>query len=643
MSGKAKETAVVSSVHWQRALRGSVAVAALTVMSTAAQAQCVSSGATGDVRGLLGVASGTTINTITSAITTSNTAFLTQSTAFVGAPGNPKPNQQGGGVWGRAIGGQIDTKNTSTTSNVTLGGAAIGGNVVCNTSTQLDFAGFQVGTDLGKFNVNGWNFHYGATAGYLAAKAKDKTAPNPTMTNNLEIPFAGVYAAATRGGFFIDGQVRFDAYQNELNDGVTGNGFFNQYLHARSVSVAGNIGYNHVFANNWFVEPSAGFIWSRTQIDPFSFSGSLVLATSPGIGAPGTLTIDDINSLIGRASVRVGTIVQAGNWILTPFVTGSVYHEFGDAMVANYRSNFTALGGAFPEFTARTSTSTLGTWGQVALGIAGQMPSTGWVWYARGDYRFGENIDGWSLNGGLRYHYTPEPLVASKMPTKGPAIPASTAVNWTGFYIGASVGGVFAQQEVSYTGLALTDDPRVAGVAGGGQFGYNWQRGKWIFGVEADGLGSNARGGKSCNGGVNNFAQVFFTCAGEIDWLVSGTGKVGYAFWDRAYIYAKGGVIAGDVTFQARCNTGSQPTLFVTPAGCPVSTDSKTAVGWTIGWGTEFALTQNWSVRKETRYFDLGTETLRHAQQPGAFANPRVQTDGWVSTVGVNYRFGGRS
>lgn len=31
-------------------------------------------------------------------IATANTAFLTQSSAFVNAPGNPQPDQQGGGV-----------------------------------------------------------------------------------------------------------------------------------------------------------------------------------------------------------------------------------------------------------------------------------------------------------------------------------------------------------------------------------------------------------------------------------------------------------------------------------------------------------------------------------------------------------------
>ncbi len=646
MSGKFNETAAMDSVaSCKRVLRGGVAVGALVLMSSAAQAQCVGTGVAGAVSGLLGVAAGAAVNTVVSATTTANTAFLTQSTAFVGAPANPQPGQKGGGVWGRAIGGQIDTKNTSTTTNVTFAGGALPGNVVCNTQTQLDFAGFQVGADLGKFNINGWNFHYGATAGYLAAKAKDKT-PGPvapSFTNNLEVPFVGGYAALTRGGLFIDGQMRFDYYQNELNDPnvFRGTGVFNQLLGAKSFSIAGNIGYNHALSNQWFIEPSAGFVWSRTKVDPFSFSGTFILANSGGFADPGTLTIDNIDSILGRASIRVGTVVQAGNWVLSPFVTGSIYHEFGDPITANYASQFSALVGApVGEFTARVSTSTLGTWGQVALGVAGQLPGSGWVWYTRGDYRFGADIEGWSLNGGIRYHYVPEPLIASKMPTKGPIIPVSTAVDWTGVYIGGSVGGIFAEQDVTYPGLNVQDDPRASGVLAGGQIGYNHQVGKWIFGIEAEASWSNARNGRACN--PPGFNQVFFTCVGEIDWTAAGTVKIGYAVWDRAYVYVKGGVMAADVTFQSRCNNGNQPTLpfFATPLGCPVQSDSATAVGWTAGWGSEFALTQNWSARSETRYFDLGSVDLNHpGYAPLAFATPKVQTDGWMSTIGVNYRF----
>src|ERR1019366_2244758 len=47
-------------------------------------------------------------NTIASAVTTTNSVFLTQSTALVGVPAGAQPDQTGGGVWARAVGGEVD-------------------------------------------------------------------------------------------------------------------------------------------------------------------------------------------------------------------------------------------------------------------------------------------------------------------------------------------------------------------------------------------------------------------------------------------------------------------------------------------------------------------------------------------------------
>ena len=55
-----------------------------------------------------------------SAITAANTAFLTQSTAFVSAPGNPKPDSEGSGLWVRGVGGEATIK-TNASINASLG------------------------------------------------------------------------------------------------------------------------------------------------------------------------------------------------------------------------------------------------------------------------------------------------------------------------------------------------------------------------------------------------------------------------------------------------------------------------------------------------------------------------------------------
>src|ERR1044072_5940322 len=93
------------------------AVAAMSA-SSAAMAQCGGTGAAAALGqapfNITGVAQGAAVSTLISSINTLNTAFLTQSTAFVGAPGNPRPDQEGGGVWARGIGGEITTKNNTT-------------------------------------------------------------------------------------------------------------------------------------------------------------------------------------------------------------------------------------------------------------------------------------------------------------------------------------------------------------------------------------------------------------------------------------------------------------------------------------------------------------------------------------------------
>ena len=51
-----------------------------------------------------------------STIAAANTAFLLQSTAFIGSPPSPAPGQQGGGVWVRGVDGNVNIKSTSTGS-----------------------------------------------------------------------------------------------------------------------------------------------------------------------------------------------------------------------------------------------------------------------------------------------------------------------------------------------------------------------------------------------------------------------------------------------------------------------------------------------------------------------------------------------
>jgi outer membrane autotransporter protein len=645
---------------------GAMAAVAAMSASSAAMAQCVGTGAAAALGAapfnLTGVAQGAAVSTLISSINTLNTAFLTQSTAFVGAPGNPRPNQEGGGVWVRGIGGEIDTKNT-TTSSYNVAGIAVPGNIICNTETNLRFAGTQIGTDMARLNWNGWNIHIGSMVGYVSAKGRDTSAVgalNPlggTFENKMDVPFTGMYAAATYGGFFIDGQIRFDYIQSRLNDPVV-NGIFNQNLDARAYSGTLNFGYNHQLGNGWFIEPSAGIIVSRTDVDPLNVAGTMILLNSPGFAPPGTLQVNDIKSTLGRLSVRTGTTIVTDRVIWQPFVTASVYHEFEGDTTTSYTGTpatvATTLGPiAIPPIGGTLTTNRVGTYGQFAGGVAGQLVGTGWLGYLRGDYRTGDRIEGWSLNAGLRYQFSPDaPLLAPKgLIGKSPALPMVEAYNWNGWYIGAHFGAINGWTDWTFQPAGTTTDPRFAGPAGGGQIGYDWQFGKWVIGLEAMGTWTDSRGSRSC---PNAF---LFNCEVSMEWLATGTARVGYALYDRSIVYLKGGVAAGEIELATVCNTSTQPLAgnTVAPfglAGCARQTGRDTKVGFTVGFGSEFALSQNWTVKGETNYFNLGKTQIATA---GGF-NPNtgiptvggsvidVKTDGFNALVGVNYRFstGGR-
>jgi opacity protein-like surface antigen len=620
---------------------------ALTLFSgSAAQAQCTPVGlnttplgpVVSQAAGMAVANVSASVGALVSSINSVDTVFLTQSSAFIGSPTNPQPDQQGGGVWARGVGGHLTYDTTATAGNISFGGP-VSGNITCNTRTIEDFAGVQLGTDVATLNVNGWNLHGGLTVGYLGSNTKDATPdlnPPTSFRDSLQIPFVGIYGAASYSGLLVDGQVRGDFFQNEVSD--DNHGLAGQRFDARSISVSGDVAYNQQLGNKWFVEPSAGIIWSRTHVDSLNVPGTGVLGMpiGPGFVPPWVLTVNDIESTLGRLSTRVGTTVSFGNVVWQPFLSASVFHEFEGGVTSSLTSNFSAISAPLPTLSSIVSTSSLGTYGQFGLGIAMQTIDTRWVGYLRTDYRTGDNVEGWSVNGGLRYQFVPDPAVGGSEPliAKAPidkAAPAQAAYNWSGFYIGPYLG-----TDWGYTNWTFTDDggttrPRFAGLLGGGEIGYNYQAGKWLFGIEGGAGVTNARGARPCPTGF------FYNCEINTDWLATATARAGYTYWDRVLVYAEGGAAIAQDRAESSCNTVSQPTI---PAagltGCPSQSDSKVKAGWTVGLGSEFGLTQNVSVKGEITYFDLGSDRYNVAGVP-----TDIQRNGFISTVGLHVLFGG--
>jgi outer membrane autotransporter protein len=655
-----------------------VAAAVSLFAATGAHAQnCTINSSTllGQQLGIIGASPASVSSMIASSLTAANTAFLLQSTAFVGAPGNPAPDQQGGGVWTRAVGGEVDIKSSTTTS---ASASPAGASAVINCSQKVDttFAGAQLGADIARLNVNGWNLHFGTTVGYLETRGRlDQGAAQLTdpftgnlqgggpFTSSTQVPFAGVYAAATYGGFFIDGLLRAEYYQTKLN--APGDFLFNQEIDAHGWSFSASTGYNWKPTNsNWFVEPSAGIVISRAKVDPFNYSTS---------GSPGnttfseTLQLDDVKSDIGRVGVRFGTTVQSGNMVWQPFGAVSVWHEFGPNVTANAATcpgltpaQSCAFVGVVPNvLSASSSTSTFGTFGQYSLGVSAQVAGTGWLGFARVDYRDGPNLQGISGTGGIRYQFTPEEVIRPKMPVKAPVYkaPIVEAVNWTGFYIGGFGSAELGTADWNYiTGSA---QPRIGGYDVGGNAGYNWQTGRYVIGVEGALEKTNLNGGTACaplaSGTIppgtippsTNGSPMFqMTCNAWANWIAEATARIGFT-WDRALFYVKGGGAWTTEHFSATCNLGPLQAAnpggqqCVNPArvnlnGATISADINRG-GWIIGYGTEFALTRNWTAKAETSYISFADKSV--IATDGSALNLGMHI--WETKVGVNYRFDG--
>jgi opacity protein-like surface antigen len=604
-----------------------------------AHATCgpVSGGEADDIGefGALANGAGSAVSSLVSSLNTINTSLLGQGTsAFVSAPGSPQPGQQGGGVWVRGVAGTVTTSNTS---NVSLADGDADGSTTCTSKVRQNFGGVQLGADISRLNIGGANMHWGLTAGYASLQSSSET-----FSADFQVPFVGVYGVLTYGGLFADALVRSDFYQASMND--SSNGIFAQRFNAHGLAVAGNVGYNFDLGNSWFIEPSVGMAWSRVSVDQIQLSGTEVLngAFPFGGSAPGTLDINSIDSLLGRATIRAGTSFQAGSFTLAPFATASIFREFAGDVTSSLRTNEClipgngcAVPGGEQAVNIGLTTSRVGTYGQFALGMSSQLAGTGWLGFVRADYRTGSNIEGISGTGGIRYQFAPEPAVAkTAFPVKAPILkaPAVRPFTWAGAYIGPFLGATWGDTNWGYPDGGATT-VSFSGLIGGGQIGYNFQLGPWVLGLEGDIGGSNAVGGKSStcpSGGVNSF---FYTCEARMHWLSTVAGRLGYAF-DRTLLYAKGGLAFGETDARAVFNPGSgfNPALFNVQPGLAFNS-TNTAVGWTMGAGFEFALTQAFSVKAEYKYFDLGSSTY---QLNGPV---RIGTTGNVGLVGINYHF----
>jgi outer membrane immunogenic protein len=243
--------------------------------------------------------------------------------------------------------------------------------------------------------------------------------------------------------------------------------------------------------------------------------------------------------------------------------------------------------------------------------------------------------------------------------------PVAVAVpySWTGFYVGVNGGYGWGAGTRTLDSTITSDFPEPAdsvttagqqtldphGGFGGGQIGYNWQGGSWVYGLEADFQGANIKANNSLNLLNTNEpaddAMALSQASSKLSAFGSFRGRIGFLATPSWLFYGTGGLAFGrvkDAVSVVACDcTDPDPTERFGSTGALESSTWKW--GYAVGGGMEWLVAPSWSVKAEYLYIDLRSNVLAvTSDNRGDHAVATTKFDHRYNTfrVGLNYHFG---
>ena len=220
------------------------------------------------------------------------------------------------------------------------------------------------------------------------------------------------------------------------------------------------------------------------------------------------------------------------------------------------------------------------------------------------------------------------PAMAADMALKA-APPAVPLPSWAGWYFGGHIGGAWGRDRETTHDSNPVDNftsytQNVTGVFGGGQAGYNWQQGNFVFGLEGDLGGIGFDSSVARNNLVNAIPFQTTTKSGLYGDI---TGRLGTTV-GAALLYVKGGY----AFFEGHAAVNA------VGAAIPTTTASNFS-GWTGGGGLEYLLTPAWSVKLEYQHFGFGDRTSATAIN-GLCCTYTHKVSFDTAQIGLNYHLG---
>ena len=207
-----------------------------------------------------------------------------------------------------------------------------------------------------------------------------------------------------------------------------------------------------------------------------------------------------------------------------------------------------------------------------------------------------------------------------------PTQPPDQVYDWTGIYVGAH-GGYGFEGNSTWTltndstaidaAFGNSQDIGLDGLIGGGQIGYNFQHGSFVFGPEVSVSLSDIDGRTN-----SNFAPFDDITSTDLEVLVTAGARIGYVM-DNLLVFAKGGYAGGDVNFR----------LEDTVLGGVIFSDNNWHDGFVVGGGVEY-MWGSLLFGFEYQYIDLGSENHEGIDSNANLTAFDVDLDGIHAVMG---------
>src|SRR5690348_6652844 len=199
---------------------------------------------------------------------------------------------------------------------------------------------------------------------------------------------------------------------------------------------------------------------------------------------------------------------------------------------------------------------------------------------------------------------------AADMPVKAPPPAAPIMYNWTGFYIGGHIGGAWADRNghdrfdgtthcVDFDALVCFDDGNFGRnrgrFIGGGQLGFNYQVGQWVWGVEGQISAVTSNNDDDDCGFVTLDTSLvrdsMFRCRNRGNWIATIAARLGVTFGQTGnwLLYVKGGGAFADSRFGVRLRDDCAAvfdSVICNPNNFAFNNNNdNTRTGWMVGVG----------------------------------------------------------